>query len=74
LNITFHDKSFRDECNDQKRLIKHYGALRAKKIRQRLWRLIFRPADNPPSLKTDGSIDWKHVRTIEIIGIVDTHD
>jgi len=110
LNITFHDKSFRDECNDQKRLTKRHGVLRAKKIRQRLddllaadtlevmrslpgrcheltgdrqgelsldldhpWRLIFRPADNPPSLKTDGGIDWKHVRTIEIIGIVDTH-
>jgi len=38
------------------------------------WRLIFVPADNPPASKPDGGIDWKNVRTIEIIGIEDTHE
>jgi len=38
------------------------------------WRFIFVPADNPPAFKPDGGIDWKNVRTIEIIGIEDTHE
>lgn len=38
------------------------------------WRLIFIPADQPPAIKPDGGIDWKNVRTIEIIGIEDTHE
>lgn len=38
------------------------------------WRFIFVPADNPPACKPDGGIDWKNVRTIEIIGIEDTHE
>jgi len=111
LNILFQDQSFQHECNNLKLLKKHQGALRAKKIRQRLdelkaadvledmktlpgrchelkgdrhaqisldldhpWRLIFTPADNPPASKPDGGIDWKNVRTIEIIGIEDTHE
>lgn len=38
------------------------------------WRLIFVPADQPPALKTDGGIDWKNVRSVEITGIEDTHE
>lgn len=38
------------------------------------WRLIFLPADQPPALKPDGGMDWKNVRTIEILGIEDTHE
>ncbi len=111
MNILFHDNDFRRECNDNKLLKKHQGALRAKKIRHRLddlsaasnledmkslpgrchelvgdrrgqlsldldhpWRLLFVPCDQPPALKPDGGIDWKNVRSIEIIGIEDTHD
>mgnify|MGYP006291753817 FL=1 len=37
------------------------------------WRLIFIPADDPPSLKDDGGIDWQNVRVINILGIEDTH-
>lgn len=111
LNILFRDKNLRSECNDNKLLKKRQGALRAKKIRQRLddlaaasnldemnslpgrchelkgdrhgqlsldldhpWRLIFVPADQPPALKTDGGIDWKNVRSVEITGIEDTHE
>lgn len=38
------------------------------------WRLIFVPADDPPSQKGDGGIDWQNVRVIKILGIEDTHD
>ena len=38
------------------------------------WRLIFVPADDPPSQKGDGGIDWKNVRIIKILGIEDTHE
>jgi len=38
------------------------------------WRLIFVPADDPPSLKEDGGIDWQNVRVVKILGIEDTHD
>lgn len=38
------------------------------------WRFLLVPADNPPACKMDGGIDWKNVKTIEIIGIEDTHD
>lgn len=37
------------------------------------WRLIFKPADEPPALKPDGGIDWKNVRIVVICGIEDTH-
>jgi plasmid maintenance system killer protein len=111
LNILFRDKNFHDDCIDLKRLKKHQGAERGKKIMRRLddlkaaddlnvlstlpgrchelkgdrhgqlsldldgpWRLIFLPADQPPALKPDGGMDWKNVRTIEILGIEDTHE
>ena len=110
LIIQFQDPKFRDECNNQKLLVKRQGARRAKKINQRLddlraaenlsimrnlpgrchelsgdhrgqlsldldhpWRLIFVPADDPPSIKSDGGIDWPNVRVVKIIGIEDTH-
>jgi proteic killer suppression protein len=38
------------------------------------WRFLFIPADDPPAIKPDGGIDWKKVRTIEIIEIEDTHE
>lgn len=37
------------------------------------WRLIFVPADDPPSLKDDGGMDWQNVKAVKIIGIEDTH-
>ena len=108
--IQFQDPKFRDECNNQRLLIKRQGPRRAKRIRQRLddlravenlsvmknlpgrcheltgdrngqlsldldhpWRLIFVPADDPPSLKDDGGIDWSNVRVVTILEIEDTH-
>ncbi len=108
--IQFQDPKFRDECNNQKLLIRRQGARRAKKINQRLddlraadtlsvmkvlpgkcheligdrrgqlsldldhpWRLIFIPADDPPSLNEDGGIAWQNVRVVKILGIEDTH-
>jgi len=38
------------------------------------WRLIFVPADQPPSLKSDGGIDWEKVLIIKILKIDDTHE
>jgi len=110
LIIQFQNPKFRDECNNQRLLIKRQGTRRAKKINQRLddlkaaenlsvmkhlpgrcheligdrhgqlsldldhpWRLIFVPADDPPSLKGDGGIDWSNVRVVKILGIEDTH-
>ena len=37
-------------------------------------RLIFEPADDPPSLLNDGGIDWRSVRTVRILGVEDTHE
>lgn len=48
--IVFQDKSFQNECNDFKLLRKHQGALRAKKIQQRLDDL--RAADILEDMKT----------------------
>ena len=36
-------------------------------------RLTFEPADKPIPRKPDGGLDWKHVRSIEIIGIGNYH-
>jgi toxin HigB-1 len=36
LNISFTDKKFEQQCNEQRQLVKKQGALRAKKITQRL--------------------------------------
>ena len=39
------------------------------------YRLIFKPADNPPAVKEeDGGIDWKRVRKVMILGVEDTHE
>ena len=39
------------------------------------YRLIFKPADNPPAIKEDdGGIDWKRVMKITILGVEDTHE
>jgi len=37
-------------------------------------RLIFIPADISPALNPEGGIDWKNVRSVEILGIEDTHE
>lgn len=37
-------------------------------------RLIFAPADNPVSSKTDGGLDWSNVKSVLILGIEDTHE
>jgi len=37
-------------------------------------RLIFKPADDPIPKKPDGGLDWKGVRSIKILEVVDTHD
>lgn len=37
-------------------------------------RLVFRPGDDPPALKTDGGIDWAGVKVVIVTGIEDTHE
>ena len=37
------------------------------------YRLIFRPADNPPPTKADGGLDWGAVESITITEIADYH-
>ena len=36
-------------------------------------RLVFRPANDPVPLKSDGGLDWVKVTSIEVIGIGDYH-
>lgn len=38
------------------------------------YRLLFRPAYNPPPAKPDGGLDWTRVIAVIIVGVVDTHD
>ena len=38
------------------------------------YRLLFRPAHEPPPEKPDGGLDWKQVAAVIIVGVVDTHD
>ncbi len=38
------------------------------------YRLLFRPADEPPPTKPDGGMDWIQVRAVVILGVVDTHE
>lgn len=38
------------------------------------YRLLFRPAAQPPPHKADGGLDWTQVTAIVILGIEDTHD
>lgn len=37
------------------------------------FRLIFRPADDPPAVKDDGGIDWTQVCSIQILEVIDYH-
>ena len=38
------------------------------------YRLLFRPAHNPPPTKSDGGLDWSRVVAIILVGVLDTHD
>ena len=38
------------------------------------YRLIFKPAHNPPPAKPDGGLDWAQVTAIVIIEIGNTHE
>ena len=38
------------------------------------YRLLFRPADEPPPAKPDGGLDWTQVIAVILLGVVDTHD
>lgn len=37
------------------------------------WRLVFKPAEDPPPLKEDGGLDWRQVLAIHVVDIVDYH-
>ena len=37
-------------------------------------RLVFRPSEQPPPLRADGSIAWERVAAIDIVFIGDYHD
>lgn len=37
-------------------------------------RLVFKPKNFEKCLRVDGSLDWKKVDAIEVIGVEDTHD
>ncbi|NJO55788.1 MAG: system killer suppression protein [Rhodospirillales bacterium] len=37
------------------------------------WRLVFRPAHDPPPRKPDGGLDHSQVTEIELIEVVDYH-
>jgi plasmid maintenance system killer protein len=38
------------------------------------YRLLFRPAHNPPPTKQDGGLDWTRVTAIVLVGVVNTHE
>jgi len=38
------------------------------------YRLLFRPADEPPPAKPDGGMDWTQVMAVVVLGVVDTHE
>jgi proteic killer suppression protein len=38
------------------------------------YRLVFEPADSPVPTKPDGGLCWPDIRSIRIIGVVDTHE
>ena len=38
------------------------------------YRLIFKPAHNPPPTKEDGGLDWERVTAILIIEVTNTHE
>ena len=37
------------------------------------YRLVFEPADEPPALKEDGGFDWRRIRKIRVLEVVDYH-
>ena len=37
------------------------------------FRLIFKPAEEPPPRKVDGGLDWRRVTSVIVVGIDDTH-
>ena len=37
-------------------------------------RLVFKASDNPKPINADGSINWREVKSIEIVFIEDYHD
>ena len=39
-----------------------------------LWRLIFKPHEDPPPQKGDGGLDWHSVHAIVVLAIEDYHD
>lgn len=38
------------------------------------YRLIFRPAHDPPPMREEGGLDWSQVTAIEILEVADTHE
>src|SRR5271167_55319 len=38
------------------------------------YRLIFRPAEEPPPSKADGGLDWNEITAIVILEVADTHE
>ena len=38
------------------------------------FRLLIRPAEEPPPTKVDGGLDWQAVRSVIVIGVEDYHD
>ncbi|MGA7615299.1 MAG: killer suppression protein [Thermoanaerobaculia bacterium] len=38
------------------------------------FRIIFRPAQEPPPTKPDGGLDWKSVTALHVLSIEDYHD
>jgi plasmid maintenance system killer protein len=38
------------------------------------YRLLFKPAENPPPKKEDGGIDWKRVTSVIVLEVKDTHE
>lgn len=38
------------------------------------YRLIFRPAQNPPPARPGGGLDWSQVDAVVIVEIADTHE
>lgn len=38
------------------------------------FRIIFKPADDPPPRKVDGGLDWQAIRSIVIIAVENYHD
>jgi len=37
------------------------------------YRLIFRPLEEPPPVRSDGGLDWARVTAVIVLGVEDTH-